>query len=85
MALFQLVMTGAVPAALRPRAEKTIECLRLQNDVRIIRLRKKWYELYDQGKLSLDGLEELAPLLAQAVIEHDAKRGRPALPVNPRS
>ena len=63
----QLVVTEHVPAAFRDQAEHTLIRLHLRDDERVIRQRRRWYQLYQQGKLSLDGLRACAPLIAAAV------------------
>lgn len=63
----QMQLTGAVPAAYRAKAEHTLKRLRLRDGERVIRWRRSWYKMYQEGKLSLEGLREVAPLIADAV------------------
>ena len=63
----QLVLTDSVPPEERERADYTLRRLRLRDDERIIRQRRAWYGLYQEGKLTLEGLKQLAPLIAKAV------------------
>lgn len=63
----QLRVTDEVPGELREKAVFTLKRLHLEHDIRIIRQRRIWYRLYQEGKLDLDGLRELAPLIARAV------------------
>ena len=63
----QLVLTNVVPAHERQRAEFTLIRLRLRDDERVIRQRQQWYGLYREGKLTLAGLEVVAPLIARAI------------------
>lgn len=63
----QLVMTDAIPAEERERATFTLERLHLRDSETVIRQRRAWYEMYEQGKLSLEGLDEVAPLIARAI------------------
>jgi hypothetical protein len=63
----QLVLTAAVPARRRARAEFTLRRLGLRDEEWAIRQRRAWYALYQSGHLSLDGLEHHAPLIARAV------------------
>jgi hypothetical protein len=63
----QLVLTDAVPPLERQRAEFTLERLHLRDDERMVRLRRKWYDYYLEGKLTLEGLDVFAPLIARAV------------------
>jgi hypothetical protein len=69
----QMRVTNAVPAPLRRKAEFTLERLRLRDDERIIRWRRAWYELYERGQLTLDGLRSRAPLIAAAVERQQAR------------
>jgi len=63
----QLRLTEAVPAAFRAKAEHTLNRLDLRHGEMVIRWRRQWYVLYKQGKLSLEGLSAVAPLIAAAV------------------
>jgi hypothetical protein len=66
-ASLQMRMTDRVPARLRAKAAHTLERLGLANGERVIRWRRSWYELYQRGDLSIDGLRTVAPLIAAAV------------------
>lgn len=68
----QLVLTGKVPDHLRIRAEHTLRRLHLRDDERMIRDRKAWYDLYEEGLLDLEGLRIAAPLIAAAVEKREA-------------
>ncbi len=63
----QMQATDAVPAAIRPKAEFTLKRLKLRDGERIIRWRQSWYDMYKSGGLTLDGLRQVAPLIAEAV------------------
>ena len=63
----QLVLTDKVPAHERKRAEFTLKRLWLCDSEPILRQRRAWYELYQTGNLTLEGLEKRAPLIARAV------------------
>ena len=63
----QLVLTDRVPEEERARAEYTLERLKLGHGENIIRQREAWYELYNDGDLTLEGLRKMAPLIAKAV------------------
>lgn len=63
----QLEVCELAPEAVRSLAQTTIERLHLVHDERIMRQRRQWYKLYVDGMLSLDGLQLLAPLIADAV------------------
>ncbi len=70
----QLVITDKVPAAMRERAQTTLKKLHLRDDERVIRQRRSWYTQYQEGKLSLQGLDERAPLIARAVRKQQRTR-----------
>lgn len=63
----QLRVTTRVPPAQRARANYTLTRLHLRDDERVLRQRRQWYAMYTAGKLSLDGLTDVAPLIAEAV------------------
>lgn len=63
----QLVITEAVPPAHRALAEETLRRLPIASDERVIRQRRHWYRLYQEGHLSFEGLRRAAPLIAAAV------------------
>jgi hypothetical protein len=68
----QLILTDAVPLEERDRARFTLERLHLEHDERVLRQRRQWYEMYQRGELPLEGLERVAPLIAQAVRKQQA-------------
>lgn len=68
----QLVVTDRVPAEHRARAEYTLQRLHLRDDERVIRQRFAWYRMFQEGKINLDGLREVAPLIARAVEKQQA-------------
>lgn len=63
----QMRMTESVPARLRSKAAHTLDRLGLADGERVIRWRRGWYEMYQLDRLSIDGLREVAPLIADAV------------------
>ncbi|TBO31442.1 hypothetical protein EYS42_09420 [Aquabacterium lacunae] len=71
----QMRVTDAVPAAMRAKAEFTLKRLKLRDGERIIRWRQSWYAMYKSGGLTLDGLRQVAPLIAEAVDKVLAKGG----------
>ncbi len=73
----QLVLTNAIPTNERDRANFTINQLKLQNNRKIVSQRESWYNLYKEGKLSLEGLEEKAPLIARAVKKQQQAANQP--------
>lgn len=70
----QMRATDAVPAALKAKAEYTLDRLKLRDGERVIRWRQAWYDMYLAGKLTLPGLAEVAPLLAEAVRNHNVSK-----------
>jgi hypothetical protein len=68
----QMRTTDRIPARLRAKAAHTLNRLGLANGERVIRWRRSWFELYQRGDLSIDGLRSVAPLIAEAV-ERDGK------------
>jgi AAA domain, putative AbiEii toxin, Type IV TA system len=63
----QMQLTSEVPASQRARAMNTLTKLKLDNGEKIVRWRRRYYELFQKGRINLDGLRELAPLVADAV------------------
>lgn len=63
----QLVLSDTIPPDMRPKAEFTLERLHLRDDERVIRQRQQWYKMYQCEKLTLAGLEAVAPLIARAI------------------
>lgn len=63
----QLQLSGSVPAEVKELAEFVVQRLHLRDDERVIRQRREWYRLYQEGKLNLEGLRDMAPLIATAV------------------
>jgi len=39
----------------------------LRDDERVMRVRRQWLRLFEEGKIGLEGLREMAPLIAAAV------------------
>jgi len=77
------VLTDRVPKGKRRKAEFTIVRLGLRDDEVVIRYRRKFFEMYCLRKLSLEGLRDVAPQIAQAV-ERDLSNGKDwRSPANP--
>lgn len=70
----QMRTTDRVPARLRSKAAHTLHRLGLADGERVIRWRRSWFELYQRGDLSIEGLRTVAPLIAEAV-ERDGNPG----------
>lgn len=62
----QLRMTNKVPKAYRAKAHFTLKRLKLADGEKIIRWRRRYYKLYTDGRIDLEGLREIAPLIADA-------------------
>ena len=71
----ELVVSSTLPEEVRERANIMLTRLHLRNDRRVIRQRSKWYELYKNKRLDLEGLREMAPLIASAVEKQHAEVG----------
>jgi hypothetical protein len=71
----QLVASSAVPEAERERAAFVLRRLRLGHDERVMRQRREWYRMYQDGELTLEGLRKKAPLIAAAVEQHAKASG----------
>ena len=69
----QLELTSQVPKKHRQLAEFTLTQLGLDKDEVVIRYREEWFKMYRDGNLTLDGLREVAPLIARAV-ERDLRQ-----------
>lgn len=70
----QLVVTDKVPPAYRERAAQMLVALPIGHDERIIKQRRMWYRMFQEKKLSLEGLREVAPLIAAAVEKSEGLR-----------
>lgn len=71
----QLVLTDNVPQSRREIAEFTLTKLGLRDAEVVVRYRRSWFFMYQSRRLTLDGLREVAPLVAQAV-ERDLANGK---------
>lgn len=63
----QLRVSDAVPDEFRKRAEYVLIRLHLRNDERVMRQRRVWYEMYQRGELTQEGLEMMAPQISAAI------------------
>lgn len=72
----QLVMTDEVPEPLRALVKSTLENLPISHDERLVRNRREWLRMYEEGELNLEGLRKKAPLIATAVEKRDAQQAR---------
>ena len=67
---FQLILTDKVPPVVRDKAVFTIERLNLENGPKVRTIRRRYYEDFKNGKLTMAGLHDYAPLVAKAVERH---------------
>ncbi|WP_202884433.1 hypothetical protein [Pseudomonas sp. SWRI154] len=72
----QLALTDKVPPAFRQRAENTLTDLPIRDDERLLRTRREWLRMYEEGELSLEGLRKKAPLIADAVEKRNSEQQR---------
>ncbi|MBN9681796.1 MULTISPECIES: hypothetical protein [unclassified Corallococcus] len=72
----QLQVTERCPPRLRERAAETLRLLGLDHDERVVRYRRQWLEEYEQRRVTLDYLEDKAPLVARAVRDWESREGR---------
>jgi len=72
----QMRVTDATPLKMRKKAETTLRRLKLDHGEAILRTRREWYQLYQEKKLTLAGLREMAPLIAAAVDKQITPKNR---------
>ena len=65
----QLRLTDAVPMNIRDRAEYTITRLPLRDDERVVRQRRAWLKMYEDGA-PLEIIRAKAPLIARAIVKY---------------
>ena len=53
--------------------ERTLKLLPIVHDERVLKQRRRWYDMYREGHLSLEGLRRMAPLIAAAEEKRLAK------------
>lgn len=63
----QMIVADGVPEEHRQRAEATLKEFCLRDDERAVQTRRSYMKLYEEGKLSLEGLDDWFPLLARAI------------------
>lgn len=69
----QLKLSDTIPEAHRAKAEYTLHRLHLRDDERVIRQRREWYRMYQDGELNIEGLRKKAPLIARAIERKQAE------------
>ncbi|MEZ4409447.1 MAG: hypothetical protein R3A52_23700 [Polyangiales bacterium] len=70
----QLVVTEACPPTLRGRAQTMLDRLGIGHAEWIIEVRQGWYDEWVNERLTLEGLDRRAPLLARANRKREAAR-----------
>ena len=63
----QLRVSDTIPEEFRNRAEYVLNRLHLRDDERVMRQRRAWYSAFQDGKITRDGLQDMAPLIAAAI------------------
>jgi hypothetical protein len=63
----QLTVTDTVPDQYRELAKFTLRSLGLDHSAVVLRYRRRFFEMWQRGKLPLEGLDEFAPLIAAAI------------------
>lgn len=63
----ELKVSDCIPDRERKKAEFTLKRLHLRDDERVIRQRQIWYNLFNDGDITLKGLKKKAPLIARAI------------------
>jgi hypothetical protein len=76
----QMQVSATVPAKVEAKARFTLKRLKLGEGEKVLRWRRQWYELYQQGKVSLDGLRVVAPLIADAVVRQSTATAKASKP-----
>jgi hypothetical protein len=71
----QLLATDAIPQQYRDLASFTLRKLGLRDGEVVVRYRREWFQMYQRGKIPLEGLKEIAPLIT-AAIERDLQAGK---------
>lgn len=66
----QLRLTDKVPATCRKLAEFTICNLGLDHGEKVVRYRQEFFRLWQAGRVTIDFLDEWAPLIARAIRLH---------------
>jgi hypothetical protein len=63
----EMFVTERCPASHRDRATTMLVRFELGKGADIVEYRQEWYRMYEEGELTLDGLERKAPLIARAI------------------
>lgn len=69
-----------IPAARHALVRATLASLPLVHDERIVRQRSEWYRQFRRGGVTLEGLRDFAPLIAEAVDRWSRERPGEPLP-----
>ena len=60
-----------IPTKLHGLVNQTLENLHLVDDERIVRQRREWLRMYEDGEITFSGLKKSAPLFAAAIEKRD--------------
>jgi hypothetical protein len=63
----QLIVSDTIPDEHRERADFVLKRLHLRDDERVLRQRREWYRMYQEGEITIKGLRKKTPLIARAV------------------
>ena len=69
----QLVVTDECPPEFRKQAKTMLDKLGLGHAAWIIDIRRSWFEEWENQRLTLEGLDRKAPLLARAIRKREAE------------
>jgi hypothetical protein len=75
----QMRATERVPEAMKDRAAFTLRRLQLRDGEAALRYRRMWLEIYERGGVDLKTLDQIFPLLSEAL------RRRETAPLTPRA
>lgn len=67
----QLNVSDHIPPEHKAKAESTLSTLPIRDDERAVQTRRAWMKLYEDGDITLSGLDTMFPLLAAAIRKRD--------------
>jgi hypothetical protein len=73
----ELVMTDRCPPAYWERARTMLVRLKLGTGEDVVEYRQEFYRMYEEGELTLEGLDRKAPLIARAIRAQRAEERSP--------
>lgn len=63
----QMQVSERVTGEAREKAQFVLDRLHLRDDERVVRQRREWYRMFQDGEVTLEGLRSKAPLIARAI------------------